>query len=148
MTVAYITILDTFTPYDATYAVIRIVLIGFFMLGLLYMDRIKIMERLSFKKAHILKWFLPLTVFVIGSAAFGLAAPKSDPNWPDPVPFLKRSLIMIKCQLKKAKLGMGIMMNPLAVRFRKMIRRFLHGKAKTFLFQGRNEGYLYRQRMG
>ena len=33
MTVAYITILDTFTPYDATFAVIRIVLIGFFMLG-------------------------------------------------------------------------------------------------------------------
>ena len=29
MTVAYITVLDTFTPYDAAYAVIRIVFIGF-----------------------------------------------------------------------------------------------------------------------
>ncbi|MDS9998569.1 DUF4129 domain-containing transglutaminase family protein [Bacillus atrophaeus] len=107
MTVAYITILDTFTPYDATYAVIRIVLIGFFMLGLLYMDRIKIMERLSFKKAHILKWFLPLTVFVIGSAAFGLAAPKSDPNWPDPVPFLKKVTNHDQVSAQESKIGYG-----------------------------------------
>ncbi len=50
MTVAYITVLDTFTPYDAAYAVIRIVFIGFLMMGLLYMERIRLTEHIAFKK--------------------------------------------------------------------------------------------------
>lgn len=79
MTVAYITILDTFTPYDATFAVIRIVLIGFFMLGLLYLERIKLMERITLPKTSVLKWFLPLSVLVLAATGFGLAAPKSEP---------------------------------------------------------------------
>ncbi len=29
-------------------------------------------------------------LFICASVVFGLAAPKSDPNWPDPVPFLKK----------------------------------------------------------
>ncbi|MEC1290994.1 DUF4129 domain-containing transglutaminase family protein [Bacillus mojavensis] len=107
MTVAYITILDTFTPYDASYAVIRIVLIGFFMMGLLYLERIKLMERITLPKASILKWFLPLSVLILAAVGFGLAAPKSDPKWPDPVPFLKKVTNQDRVPAGESKIGYG-----------------------------------------
>lgn len=107
MTVAYITILDTFTPYDATFAVIRIVLIGFFMLGLLYLERIKLMERITLPKTSVLKWFLPLSVLVLAATGFGLAAPKSDPAWPDPVPFLKKITHQDRVSAGESKIGYG-----------------------------------------
>ncbi|MEG7283684.1 transglutaminaseTgpA domain-containing protein [Bacillus sp. 0909A] len=107
MTVAYITILDTFTPYDASYAVIRIVLIGFFMLGLLYLERIKLMERITLPKAAVLKWFLPLSVLILAAVGFGLAAPKSDPKWPDPVPFLKKVTNQDRVPAGESKIGYG-----------------------------------------
>ncbi|MGG0775903.1 DUF4129 domain-containing transglutaminase family protein [Bacillus rugosus] len=107
MTVAYITILDTFTPYDATFAVIRIVLIGFFMLGLLYLDRIKLMERITLPKTSVLKWFLPLSVLILAAVGFGLAAPKSEPAWPDPVPFLKKITNQDHVTAGESKIGYG-----------------------------------------
>ncbi|MCC2930235.1 DUF4129 domain-containing transglutaminase family protein [Bacillus sp. LBG-1-113] len=107
MTVAYITILDTFTPYDASYAVIRIVLIGFFMMGLLYLERIKLMERITLPKASVLKWFLPLSVLILAAVGFGLAAPKSDPKWPDPVPFLKKVTNQDRVPAGESKIGYG-----------------------------------------
>ncbi|MBE1868236.1 DUF4129 domain-containing transglutaminase family protein [Bacillus subtilis] len=107
MTVAYITILDTFTPYDATFAVIRIVLIGFFMLGLLYLERIKLMERITLPKTSVLKWFLPLSVLVLAATGFGLAAPKSEPAWPDPVPFLKKITHQDRVSAGESKIGYG-----------------------------------------
>ncbi|MCC9265945.1 transglutaminase domain-containing protein [Bacillus velezensis] len=107
MTVAYITVLDTFTPYDAAYAVIRIVFIGFLMMGLLYMERIRLTEHIAFKKRLILKWFLPLMLFICASVVFGLAAPKSDPNWPDPVPFLKKITNHKEVPAAESKIGYG-----------------------------------------
>ncbi len=133
MTVAYITILDTFTPYDATFAVIRIVLIGFFMLGLLYLERIKLMERIKLSKTSVLKWFLPLSVLILVAVGFGLSAPKSDPAWPDPVPFLKKSPIKTVCRLEKAKSDTGTMMNHSAARFSRIIPCFTwQGKERTY----------------
>ncbi|MCP6681929.1 DUF4129 domain-containing transglutaminase family protein [Bacillus nakamurai] len=107
MTVAYITVLDTFTPYDATYSVIRIVFIGFLMMGLLYMERIRLTENIAFKKRFIAKWFFPLALFICASVVFGLAAPKSDPNWPDPVPFLKKITNHHQVPAAESKIGYG-----------------------------------------
>ncbi len=45
MTVVYIAVIDTFTPFDASYAIVRIVLIGFLLLGLLYLERIRNQKR-------------------------------------------------------------------------------------------------------
>ena len=58
LTLVYITVLDTFTSYDATYAIVRIVLIGFFMLGLLYFDRLKKLENLKVKRITSLRWII------------------------------------------------------------------------------------------
>ncbi|AZB44725.1 DUF4129 domain-containing protein [Bacillus sp. FJAT-42376] len=88
MTLIYVTILDTFTEYDASFAVIRIVIAGFFLLGMLNFDRLKGTEQLKVKKYTRLKWTMMLCIFVAASILAGVAAPKAAPQWEDPVPFL------------------------------------------------------------
>ncbi|RSK25741.1 transglutaminase family protein [Bacillus sp. HMF5848] len=89
MTVIYITVLDTFTPYSATTSIIRVVMVGFLLLGLLHFERTKQVEfpRLSFEKN--MTWILSLAVLVAMSATLGFYSPKLKPQWPDPVPYLK-----------------------------------------------------------
>ncbi len=88
LTLLYITVLDTFTPYDATYAIVRVVLIGFFMLGLLYFDRLKKIENLKMKRTASLRWIMPLLAFIVFSMFLAILAPKASPQWPDPVPYI------------------------------------------------------------
>ena len=88
LTLIYITVLDTFTPYDATYAIVRVVLIGFFMLGLLYFDRLKKLENLKMKRIASLRWIMPLLAFIVFSMILAILAPKASPQWPDPVPYI------------------------------------------------------------
>ncbi|ALC83862.1 MULTISPECIES: DUF4129 domain-containing transglutaminase family protein [Bacillus] len=89
MTLIYVTVLDTFSPYDATIAIVRIVFIGFTLLGLLYIERLRIKERIDIKRPQIIKWIAPLFVFIFAAASIGIAAPKSAPIWNDPVPFIQ-----------------------------------------------------------
>ncbi|MEH7237214.1 DUF4129 domain-containing transglutaminase family protein [Bacillus sp. JJ1562] len=87
LTIIYITVIDTFSPYDAEAAITRTVLIGFFMLGILQFERLKDKE-LS-KHVNIgKKWAIPLVVFILFSTFIGYVSPKAAPQWPDPVPFL------------------------------------------------------------
>lgn len=89
MTLIYITVLDTFTPYDALGAIIRTVVIGFILLGMLTYLRILDKENVRKQKANLKGWMLPL-LLIIGSSTFlAYLMPKSEPNWPDPVPFLE-----------------------------------------------------------
>lgn len=88
LTIIYITVIDTFSPYDAKTAIIRTVFIGFFMLGILQFERLKDKE-LS-KHVNIgKKWAIPLAIFILFSTFIGYVSPKASPQWPDPVPFLK-----------------------------------------------------------
>src|SRR5690606_31835532 len=88
LTIIYITVIDTFSPYDAKFAIIRTVLIGFFMLGILQFERLKDRE-LSHHINIGKRWAIPLTVFILFSTMIGYVSPKAAPQWPDPVPFLK-----------------------------------------------------------
>lgn len=88
LTVIFISILDTFTPYDGDKAMIRIIIIGFAMLGLLALMRLSIQEQLRFSRAPIKKWILILTGMILISVLFGFGAPKFSPQWPDPVPYI------------------------------------------------------------
>lgn len=89
MTLVYVTVLDTFSPYDATVAIVRIVFIGFTLLGLLYIERIRTKERIVIKRAQMIRWVAPLFVLIFAAASIGIAAPKSAPIWSDPVPFIQ-----------------------------------------------------------
>lgn len=88
VTVIVVSVLDTFTQYDATFAIVRLVIIGFSMLGFLSLFRLSSEEKLSISVPSLRKWIIPLVLMVAFSSYIGFAAPKLEPQWPDPVPFI------------------------------------------------------------
>ncbi|MFP7494457.1 DUF4129 domain-containing transglutaminase family protein [Terribacillus saccharophilus] len=89
MTFVYIGILDTFTPYDGSEAVVRVFLISFFALGISAFARLyQSGGKKQFPK-QVLFWTIPLLAILAVSAAIGYAAPKLPPQWADPVPFIQ-----------------------------------------------------------
>lgn len=88
MTLVYITVLDTFTPYDAKAAIIRTVIAGFAVMGMLTFYRIIQKENVNAEPTFLRKWMVPLTGMIAISVLVGISAPKAAPIWPDPVPYL------------------------------------------------------------
>ncbi|PLS14639.1 transglutaminase [Bacillus sp. M6-12] len=88
ITVVFITVLDTFSPYDATFAIVRMVMTGFAMLGALTLYRMAETEQIRLQIRTVWKWLIPLAIIIFSSSYIGFAAPKHDPIWPDPVPFI------------------------------------------------------------
>ncbi|VEF49193.1 transglutaminase-like enzymes, cysteine protease YebA [Bacillus freudenreichii] len=89
MTIFYITLLDTFTEYKADRAIVRIVIIGFTLLGLLFFKRMLEKERMSGQYQLMLRWMVPLAAMVSFGVVIGYLSPKAAPVWPDPVPFIE-----------------------------------------------------------
>ncbi|QQZ09125.1 transglutaminase TgpA family protein [Heyndrickxia vini] len=89
MTIVYITVLDTFTPYNSEFAIVRTVVFGFVLLGMLFFQRFVERENVQSTRKLMTKWMIPLSVMIIGSIFIALIAPKASPIWPDPVPYLK-----------------------------------------------------------
>jgi len=90
LTFVYITILDTFTVYDASMSIIRTFIISFMALGIA--NLMKEMDKEAIRFAWIKKspvWLLPLIGVICFSVMVGFTAPKADPVWPDPVPFIQ-----------------------------------------------------------
>ncbi|MEW8969549.1 transglutaminaseTgpA domain-containing protein [Mesobacillus jeotgali] len=88
MTLVYITVLDTFTPYEADLAIVRTVIAGFAVMGMLAYYRITDKEVVNKNLKSAKKWMVPLVAMIVLSVGVGYAAPKADPIWPDPVPFI------------------------------------------------------------
>lgn len=88
MTLIYITVLDTFTPYSAKAAIVRTVVAGFAVMGMLTFYRIIQRENVNTEPAFFRKWMVPLAGMIAFSVFLGIAAPKAEPIWPDPVPYL------------------------------------------------------------
>jgi transglutaminase-like putative cysteine protease len=89
MTITYLAILDTFTPYNANHAIIRMVVFGFIILGLLKFERIKENEAILVNKKLWTKWLVPLIAVTLITTSLGYIVPKAAPQWPDPIPYLK-----------------------------------------------------------
>ncbi|PAV27815.1 hypothetical protein CIL05_19905 [Virgibacillus profundi] len=90
LTFIYLAILDTFTIYDAGMPMVRTFIISFIALGIA--NFMKELDKESIRFTWIKKtpiWLIPLVVIVLFSTVIGFAAPKLEPQWPDPVPFLK-----------------------------------------------------------
>ncbi|MBS4210363.1 transglutaminaseTgpA domain-containing protein [Bacillus sp. FJAT-50079] len=104
-TILYVTVLDTFTIYNGKYAIVRIIVIGFVLLGMLFFQRFIEEERLEERKGVFLKWSLPLAVLIMSSVMVGYISPKADPVWPDPVPFIKSAAENGRQQSNVASIG-------------------------------------------
>ncbi|MBU8881379.1 transglutaminase domain-containing protein [Bacillus sp. FJAT-29790] len=89
MTIIYITVLDTFTPYEADVAIVRTVILGLTIMGMLTFYRHLDQEAVRKEPSSSRKWMAPLAGMIALSVCVGLAAPKAEPIWPDPVPYLK-----------------------------------------------------------
>lgn len=90
LTIFYITFLDTFTPYDATTAIVRLIVVGFLMLVFLSFERLYRQEKIQIERTHHYKWVLPLVFLLSISMIIGFLSPKSAPIWPDPVPYIQK----------------------------------------------------------
>jgi transglutaminase-like putative cysteine protease len=89
MTLIYITVLDTFTLYSAQTAIVRTVVVGFAVMGMLTYYRILARERVNRDSFTTRKWMRPLVLMITFSVFVGMISPKFAPIWPDPVPYLK-----------------------------------------------------------
>ncbi|MDC3417473.1 DUF4129 domain-containing transglutaminase family protein [Aquibacillus salsiterrae] len=90
LTFIYITVLDTFTNYDASIAIVRMFLVSLVAMGIT--SHLNMVEKESIKEIgfkRLTAWLLPLISIILFSTVIGYAAPKFDPQWPDPVPFIK-----------------------------------------------------------
>ncbi|MBF2524682.1 transglutaminase-like domain-containing protein [Listeria seeligeri] len=94
LTVSYLAVINTFTDYNSSWAIVRTVLEGFLLLHLALTSRIATPNRLnrnSLKRNgiiyHAFILFL-LAVFVCSSVML----PKKAPIWPDPVPVIRDAL--------------------------------------------------------
>ncbi|WP_026693096.1 DUF4129 domain-containing transglutaminase family protein [Peribacillus kribbensis] len=88
-TVIYIAILDTFTPYHADHPIIRLVIVGFGILGMQTFYRVVEKEKLSFSIASMTRWMIPLVSLIAFCTLLGFSGPKKSPSWPDPVPYIQ-----------------------------------------------------------
>ncbi|MDQ0247886.1 transglutaminase-like putative cysteine protease [Bacillus fengqiuensis] len=89
MTLLYITVVDTFSPYDASNAIMRTSVIGFLFISILAMERVRIKEFPTEQRLLTKKWVSIFVLAVLAVATTAYFLPKVGPQWPDPVPFLK-----------------------------------------------------------
>lgn len=108
LTIIYIITFHNLHLYNANYAIIRTVVIGFFMLSLLQTERIKEMEHLQNYAREISKLLRPLTIFIVLSATIAYFAPKFGPQWPNPMDFLKFNTSEASKEQEVSKIGYGL----------------------------------------
>ncbi len=89
LTFIYLAILDTFTAYDAQFAMVRTFIISFVMLGL--SRYLKLIERTgrSGTRRNLFQWLALVAGIITFATLAGIYLPKLDPQWPDPVPFIQ-----------------------------------------------------------
>ncbi|WP_062052544.1 transglutaminaseTgpA domain-containing protein [Bacillus sp. JCM 19034] len=92
-TVTYIAVIDTFTLYDATFAIVRTFFVGFLLLGLVTMYRFIEQERLhSASKLLPARLGVVLLFILVVGGFLGMLFPKPEPQWADPVPFVRAAI--------------------------------------------------------
>lgn len=90
LTFIFVTLLDTFTVYQANWAIFRTFVISFLALGLANVLKEMQRENIQSNGMRVRSiWILPLIAMVLFSSMVGYTAPKFEAQWPDPVPFLK-----------------------------------------------------------
>ncbi|MBG9712777.1 transglutaminase TgpA family protein [Bacillus cereus] len=108
LTIIYIATFHNLHLYNANYAIIRTVVIGFFMLSLLQVERIKEREHLQNYAREISKLLRPLTIFIVLLATIAYFAPKFGPQWPNPMDFLKFNTSEASKEKKVSTIGYGL----------------------------------------
>ncbi|MCZ8538534.1 DUF3488 and transglutaminase-like domain-containing protein [Paenisporosarcina quisquiliarum] len=89
MTVIFIATLDTFSPYEADGSILRVMILGLLLSGLLKVAKIMQQNHITMTREKFVSLVIPLVALVAFSAAIGYLLPKAGPIWEDPVPFIQ-----------------------------------------------------------
>ncbi|GKV70020.1 hypothetical protein NCCP2716_25180 [Sporosarcina sp. NCCP-2716] len=89
MTVIFLAVIDTFTDYDASYAVLRVMVIGLFLLGVLFPLRLTGKLKTKLPAGELLKLILPLSLVLLTVGMLAVLMPVKEPAWPDPIPLIR-----------------------------------------------------------
>ena len=88
LTVLFITILDTFSPYNGETSIVIVLISGFIAMGLLYVQKLGSENTEHVKARLLLGGIGSLIGILVISGTLAYILPKAGPSWPDPVPFL------------------------------------------------------------
>ncbi|MGG0655933.1 transglutaminase-like domain-containing protein [Rummeliibacillus pycnus] len=77
-TIIFLSLLDTFTEYNAKFAIIRVMVLGILLMGVLFINRLFKNSQVKWKPKHYAMLLIPLIVMIIGSAAFAYTMPKKQ----------------------------------------------------------------------
>ncbi|AMO87089.1 Transglutaminase-like superfamily protein [Solibacillus isronensis B3W22] len=89
LTVFFIGTLDTFTEYDGTAAIVKVMLLGLVLTSLLFIKRLMQAAEMQKDWMNYLKYATPIIIFVMIAGIVATVMPKAEPQWSDPVPYVK-----------------------------------------------------------
>lgn len=89
MTVIFIAALDTFSPYKGDGAILRVMVLGLLLSGLLKVAKLLEQNHLLIGRGKFASLSVPLIVLVAFSSVLGYLLPKAEPIWNDPVPYIQ-----------------------------------------------------------
>lgn len=89
LTVFFVGTLDTFTEYEGSFAIVRIMVLGLMMTVFLLIKRLYSQANIKMNLMKYLKLAVPVVLLVVAVSSIAFFLPKSPPQWPDPVPFIK-----------------------------------------------------------
>ncbi|QPQ34167.1 transglutaminase TgpA family protein [Lysinibacillus sp. JNUCC-52] len=89
LTVFFIATLDTFSEYNGKPAIIKVVILGLVMTGVLFLKRLRIQVDAPSEIVRKWKIVIPMLISVVLVSMVAFFLPKAGPTWADPVPFIK-----------------------------------------------------------
>lgn len=89
LTVFFIATLDTFTEYDGSFAIVKVMLLGLMITSLLFLKRLVTQSNSEMNLFKYVKLMTPVALLVGVLSVVAILLPKSPPQWPDPVPFIQ-----------------------------------------------------------
>ncbi|MFX3672826.1 MAG: DUF3488 and DUF4129 domain-containing transglutaminase family protein [Paenisporosarcina sp.] len=88
MTVIFIAALDTFSPYEGDNAILRVMIIGLLLAGLVKISQLYSKNDMGIPRSKFGSMVAPLLLLITISGTLGFLLPKAGPIWADPVPFI------------------------------------------------------------
>lgn len=89
LTVFFIATLDTFTEYDGTMAIIKVMILGLVMTSMLFIKRLMQATNMQKDWTSYLTFITPIIVLVAVAGIVAIILPKAEAQWSDPVPYFK-----------------------------------------------------------
>ena len=89
LTVFFIATLDTFTEYNGQAAIIKVVILGLLLTGVLYIRKLMNKTDSEITAKGYALYMIPFVLLISFTTAIALFVPKQEPIWPDPVPYFK-----------------------------------------------------------